>query len=211
MAKIISAKTHSSGIALGGIGTGTVELLPDGEFHYWQIANPPRFTTVSWENEVDDGENSTGALSFYVRTKNPDGKTVVRKLGMKTDPKDFTYRMFGWNKPVERIEFDGRFPVCNIDYIDKALPCNVSLKAISPFVPHKSDVSATPGFYLDFTMENPTDEEIEISILGTLQPDFANDEGCENSFSAFGNTHAVFMKPVAETDKPNCGNLCFSV
>ena len=211
MAKIITSKAHTSGIALGGIGTGTVELLPDGEFHYWQIANPERFTTVSWEKEVDDGENSTGALSFYVRTKDNNGKTVVRKLGMKTDPRDFTYRMFAWNKPVEKIAFDGRFPVCNIDYIDNALPCNVSLKAISPFVPHKSDVSATPGFYLDFTVENPTDKEIEISLLGTIQPDFANEGGCENSFTAFGDTHAVFMKPATETDKPNCGNLCFSV
>lgn len=211
MAKIISSKTHTSGMALGGIGTGTVELLPDGEFHYWQIANPPRFTTVSFEKEVDDGEGSTGALSFYVRTKDNTGKVIVRKLGMKTDPQDFTYRMFAWNKPVERIEFDGKFPVCNIDYIDSALPCNVSLKAVSPFVPHKSDISATPGFYLDFTIENTSDNAIDISLLGTLEPNFANDEGCENSFVNSGNTHSVFMKPAKETDAPNCGNLCFSV
>lgn len=211
MAKIISTKTHTSGIALGGIGTGTVELLPDGEFHYWQIANPPRFTTVSGPKKVDDGENSTGALSFYVRTKENDGRTIVRKLGMKTDSEDFTYRMFAWNKPVERIEFDGKFPVCNIDYIDSALPCNISLKAVSPFVPHKSDIAATPGFYLDFTVENPTDKAIELSLLGTLEPNFANDEGCENSFYSFSDTDAVFMKPSAKTDAPNCGNLCFSV
>ena len=31
MAKIISHKKHESGIALGGIGTGSVELFPDGE------------------------------------------------------------------------------------------------------------------------------------------------------------------------------------
>lgn len=211
MAKIVSTKTHTSGIALGGIGTGTVELLPDGEFHYWQIANPPRFTTVSWEKNVDDGEGSTGALSFYVRTKDNKGKIIVRKLGMKTDPQDFTYRMFAWNKPVERIEFDGKFPVCNVDYIDPALPCNISLKAVSPFVPHKSDVAATPGFYLDFTVENTSDKAIDLSLLGTLEPNFANDEGCENSFVNIGDSHAIFMKPATETDAPNCGNLCFSV
>ena len=31
MAKITTVKTHESGIALGGIGEGSVELLPDGE------------------------------------------------------------------------------------------------------------------------------------------------------------------------------------
>ena len=65
MAKIIMNKPSNSGIALGGIGAGSVELLPDGEFHYWQIANPPRMTNVCWENKVDDGESHTGALSFW--------------------------------------------------------------------------------------------------------------------------------------------------
>ena len=31
MAKITTTKTHTSGIALGGIGSGSVELLPDGQ------------------------------------------------------------------------------------------------------------------------------------------------------------------------------------
>ena len=116
MAKIIASKTHTSGIALGGIGSGSVELLPDGEFHYWQIANPPRLTKVCFENKVDDGENSCGALSFYARCEQ-DNKIFVRKLGLKTEPEDFTYRMFSWNKPIEKIEFDGKFPVCDINYI----------------------------------------------------------------------------------------------
>ena len=64
MAKITTIKTHTSGIPLGGIGSGSVELLSDGEFHYWQIANPPRLTRISLDKKVDDGESSTGALSL---------------------------------------------------------------------------------------------------------------------------------------------------
>ena len=162
MAKIITTKTHTSGIALGGIGSGSLELLPDGEFHNWLIANQPRITTSCCEAKVDDGEGSAGALSFWVRESKAEGKAVVRKLGMKTEAEDFTYRMFAWNKPVESIEFEGRFPVCKLNYIDSALSCNLSLKAASPFIPHNSDVSATPGFYMDFTVENPTDSELNI-------------------------------------------------
>ncbi len=165
MAKITATKKHTSGIALGGIGSGSVELLPDGEFHYWLIANQPRLTERCHENKVDDGEASTGALSFWIRAKKEGENPIVRKLGMKTDTDDFTYRMFAWNKPVERIDFDGRFPVCDLDYIDSYLPCKVSLRAVSPFVPHNSDASATPGFYLDFTVENPTEDKLEISLL----------------------------------------------
>ena len=212
MAKITTTKTHNSGIALGGIGSGTVELLPDGEFHFWQIANVDRITKVCWESKADDGEQHTGALSFYVRSEDNDGKVLVRKLGMRTEPDDFTYRMFGWNKPVERIDFDGRFPVCNLNYIDSALPCNVSLKAVAPFVPHNSDISATPGFYLDFTVENPTENELTVSLLGTVDPCFADKEaGRVNSVHKTENDVCIFSDKEKETGSPGCGNFSFSI
>lgn len=212
MAKIITTKTHSSGIALGGVGSGSVELLPDGEFHSWLIANQPRITKVCFEDKVDDGENSTGALSFWVRETKDNGKPVIRKLGMKTDNDDFSYRMFAWNKPVEKIEFDGRFPECDLNYVDGALSCELCLKAVSPFVPHNSDISATPGFYMDFTVENPTDSELNISLLGTLEPNFANqNEGNRNSLHNFSSGVAVHIEPAEITDSPSCGNICFSV
>lgn len=212
MAKITTVKTHSSGIALGGIGAGSVELFPDGEFHAWLIANQPRITKVCFERKVDDGESSTGALSFWVRECKEGKKPVVRKLGMKTDADDFTYRMFGWNKPVEKIEFEGKFPLCEINYVDRALESKLSLKAVSPFVPHNSDISSTPGFYMDFTMENPTDSEMEISLLGTLVPDFANKkDGNINSLHKNENSVAVHIQSVQQSDSPDCGNLCLSV
>lgn len=211
MAKITTTKTHTSGIALGGIGSGSVELLPDGEFHSWLIANQPRITESCCEKKVDDGEGSTGALSFWVR-ESKDGAVVVRKLGMKTDADDFTYRMFGWNKPVERIELDGRFPVCKLDYVDSALSCKLSLKAVSPFVPHNSDISSTPGFYMDFTVANPTDSELEISLSGALEPNMANKkEGNKNSLHQIGDGIGIHIEPFKKSDSPSCGNLCFSV
>ena len=210
--KIVTKKAHSSGIALGGIGAGSVELLPDGEFHSWLIANQPRITKVCFERKEDDGEGSTGALSFYVRESKADGKIVVRKLGMKTDADDFTYRMFSWNKPIEEIRFDGRFPEAELDYIDSALSCKLKLRAVSPFVPHNSDISSTPGFYMDFTVENPTDSELDISLLGTLVPDMANKtEGNRNSLHKTNDGVAVLIEPESDSDSPACGNLCLSV
>lgn len=212
MAKFTTVKAHKSGIALGGIGSGSVELLPDGEFHFWQIANPERLTRVSGGEKVDDGEEYTGALSFWVRTEDKNGRTVVRRLGMKTDPEDFSHRMFAWNKSVEQIDFDGRFPVCDINYTDSALPCDVSLKAVAPFVPHNSDFSATPGFYLDYTFENKSDKEIKVSLLGVLHPEFAN-KNTESKFSLLKNDSmmGIFLEPKENTDAPDCGNLCLSV
>lgn len=212
MPKITTTKTHTSGIVLGGIGSGGVELLPDGEFHYWQIANPPRFAKRSNDKKVDDGDGSTGALSFFLREKKENNAPVIRKLGMKTDAEDFTYRMFAWNKPVERIDFDGRFPLCDLDYIDRDLTCRISLRAVSPFVPHNSDASSAPGFYMDFTVENPSEETVEISLLGSLEPNFANKkEGNRNTLHTVGNGYGIHIEPEKKSDSACCGDVCLSV
>ena len=211
MAKIIMTKPSQSGIALGGIGAGSVELLPDGEFHRWQIANPPRLTQVCWEGKVDDGESHTGALSFWIRTERAGRRPVVRKLGMRTEPEDFTYRLFPWNKPVERIRFDGRFPVCELEYEDAALPCRLVGRAVAPFVPHRTDIAATPGFYMDFEIENTEDEPLTVSLLGTLVQEFCNDDGCRNALSMDSDSVSVTMRPSRDTDAPNCGEVCFSI
>ena len=49
---------QQSGMVLGGIGTGSIELLPDGELHEWQIYNTERWTTCHFEEKVDDGEEN---------------------------------------------------------------------------------------------------------------------------------------------------------
>ena len=211
MAEIIMTKPSESGIALGGIGAGSVELMPDGEFHYWQIANPPRMTEVCWENKAYDGESCTGALSFWVRAEKSGVRPAVRKLGLRTSQDDFSYRMFPWNKPVERIRFDGRFPVCNLEYEDKALPCRVTGKAVSPFVPHNADIAATPGFYMDFEIENTDTAPLTVSILGTLVPEFCNAGGCRNSLSKDADSIGITMHPARQTDAPDCGEVCLSI
>ncbi len=212
MATVKAKKSHTSGIALGGIGSGSVELLPDGEFHYWLIANQPRLTERCNEDKVDDGEDSIGALSFWVREKRDNRNPIIRKLGMKTDADDFTYRMFSWNKPIEEIEFDGKFPFCELKYSDSALACKLSMKAVSPFVPHNSDVSSTPGFYMEFTVENPTDSTLDISLLSALEPNFANKkEGNKNSLHTVADGIGIHIEPEKITKSPSCGNLCLSV
>ena len=211
MAKIVMTKPSESGIALGGIGAGSVELRPDGEFHSWQIANPPRMTTVCWENKVYDGESRTGALSFWIRAEREGMRPVVRKLGMRTEPDDFTYRLFPWNKPVERIVYEGRFPVCELRYEDEALPCRLTGRAVAPFVPHRTDIAATPGFYMDLEVENPGTEPIDVSLLGTLVPEFCNEGGCINELSRVPGGVGVTMRPALKTDAPDCGEVCFSI
>ena len=211
MAFFRTEKQQETGIALGGIGTGSVELRPDGEFHCWQIANQSRWGGQCDEWEMDDGEQYAGALSFWTRCKDKEGNVIVRKLGMKTSSDDFTYRMYAWNKPVEAIEYDGHFPTADLKYIDKALPMDITMKATAPFVPHHSDYSAIPGFTLDFEIANNADKELEISLLGAIEPSFANQKRCKNSLLNDNGITAVKIAPAAQNDAADTGNLCFSV
>lgn len=212
MAKFLTTKQQSCGIALGGIGTGSVELFPDGEFHQWQIYNTDRWATCCREAKVDDGEVHTGDLAFWVRTEEENGNVIVRKLGMNTAPDDFTYRMYTWNKPVEKIEFNGRFPLCELDYHDSALPCNIRLSALSPFVPHDSDTSASPGFYLNFKLQNSTDKPIKVSLLGRSIGSFMNSDAQRQS-RIVTEHDCVYLtsEPLSDNNASNCGSIALSV
>ncbi len=209
MAKFTSHKAQTCGIPLGGIGTGSVELFPDGEFHQWQIYNTPRWATCCREAKVDDGEAYTGDLSFWVRTEEDGRSPIVRKLGQRTDPEEFTYRMYTWNKPVEEISFDGRFPVCDLTYRDGALPIHLALRAVSPFVPHDADRSATPGFVLTFRAENPTDHPIRVSLLGRSLGAFLAPDGKQSYIREVGRRAALSI--VSPGDAYNSGGICLSV
>lgn len=209
MAKFTSTKQQTCGIALGGIGTGSVELFPDGEFHQFQIYNTPRWATCCREAKVDDGEAHTGDLSFWVRTEAEGEAPIVRKLGQITEPDEFTYRMYTWNKPVEAIDFDGRFPVCDLTYRDAALPIGLSLRAVAPFVPHDADASGTPGFYLTFQIKNPGDKPVKVSLLGRSLGAFLNPDGRQSRIVRQDGRVALLSS--SEGDAFDSGSLCLSV
>lgn len=211
MARFEMTKPQTSGIALGGIGTGSVELWPDGEYHFWQIANQSRWGGQCPQEQMDDGERHAGALSFWVRAEKEDGSPVVRKLGMRTDNADFTYRMFAWNKPVRRIVYDGRFPVCKLTYEDEGLPCGVELTAVSPFAPGRLDLSAMPGFLMEYTLTNPTDRPLRVSLIGSLTPSFLSGSGTANRLVREDGVTAVHMASEVKNEDADCGDVCLSV
>ena len=166
-----------SGITLGGIGTGSVELFPDGELHQWQIYNTHRWARRSFENKVDDGEAYTGALSFFLRCEDKKGGRVLRRLGFHTESEEFTWRMFTEVRPVEKITFDGEFPTARLGYEDPALACRVSSLFTAPFLPHDEKASGMPAFAVEFHLENPTDHSLKVSLAAKLKTDFCNKNG----------------------------------
>ena len=214
MAKFESHIAHNSGIPLGGIGTGTVEVRPDGYFHDWQI-----FNMGSWApNQPDccsvkNPDLRPGALSFYVRTQQQDGEPLMRRLGMRTEQNDMYH--LTWLKSVQKIDFNGRFPVAELAYHDVALPVQVCSTMVSPLVPHDSRTSGTPGFQIVFRVRNVSDRPVEFSLLGTLENPVAmgcDDRKLANSVDTDGDTtHLTMRTSAASSCVPTIGSMCFSM
>jgi uncharacterized protein (DUF608 family) len=131
MARICSGIEHNSGIPLGGIGTGTVEIRPDGYFHEWQIFNLGAWAPSQPECcKAEAPSMPPGALSFYVWARPRGAKPVMRRLGLRTD--QHNVYSFAWLKSVREIEFDGSFPVARLAYHDDDLPVFVTAAMLSP-------------------------------------------------------------------------------
>lgn len=172
MARIERGVQHVSGIPLGGIGAGSVEIREDGLFHDWLIFNlgqwSPDSPTPGCRTEHPDRGPSMAPddLTFMLRTETARGGVKVRRLALGARLNNL-YSL-AWAKPVQAIRYEGRFPIVELQYMDDSLPVRVRALLFAPFVPHNARESGTPGFCIDFRLENTTDEPVAVSILGRL-------------------------------------------
>lgn len=170
-------KAQKNGMALGGIGTGTVEIHSDGRLLDWQIFNRGQWASVDSVNKgcPDIIEPSDSILKFYIRTEGAHGDIKVRKLFHEPGAEDFRTMMYSWNKEMETICWKPDFPVCHMKYEDEGFPVQVKADYASPFVVHDSRVSGTPGFYITYTLENPGSEALQVSLMGKMKNPVARD------------------------------------
>jgi uncharacterized protein (DUF608 family) len=145
-----------------------VEIWPDGYFHEWQIFNLGRWAPQQPECcRVEGPDMPPGALAFFVWAKKEEDAPIVRRLGMRSDQHNLY--SFAWLKSVQEIEFEGKYPLATLAYRDADLPVAVTARMFSPFLPHDSRTSGTPGFYAAFTLKNLAEEPVQVSLLGTLK------------------------------------------
>ncbi|MGQ9923882.1 MAG: GH116 family glycosyl hydrolase [Armatimonadota bacterium] len=165
MARLTQTISHISGIPLGGIGAGSVEIRPDGLFHDWLIFNAGRWSPGSPGPERPP--LAPEDLVFLVRTRTGEDSPCVRYLALRAELHELY--SFSWLKCVEGIQYEGTFPAARLVYQDEALPVRLSATVFSPFIPGDSEASGTPGFVVEFHIENPAGDEVEVSLLGTLR------------------------------------------
>lgn len=166
---------NRSGIALGGIGTGSIELRKNGQFYNWTIMNNqpfgagpvfeiPQYPRNGWEDSL---------LFFLVRYQ-PEGQEAKIKLlqlpeSLEQGGMESIEYYFPWMEPVSEIEYSGRFPFIKMRFSDPDMPFLVHLEAFSPFIPHDIKNSSLPGIFFNFSIEATGSENTDVMLLGTLR------------------------------------------
>ncbi len=163
-----------SGIALGGIGTGSAELRKDGRFHNWTcFNNEPQFTgaRLTWPQD--------SILFFLVRWQLPGREPRLKLLQIESERHEqgalpMALYEFPWLSGVDAIEYRARFPFAWLSYSDDldgpdAMPLQVELEAMSPFVPHDVDASSLPAMVLDFRLRSTAREPVDVQLVASLR------------------------------------------
>ena len=172
MPKYFSHQEVRSGIPLGGIGAGKIEILPCGVLDFITFQNNiSQPITNSRENSLPCGILGNH-FAFYIKPvlpANPNG--VKRRASSLKErmPQEFccllqTVKIDGYPN-IEKIEFEGLFPFARLKYIDKRLPIDLSLCAYSAFILNDFQNSSLPLAIFDFKIENRTSLEFEIGLL----------------------------------------------
>lgn len=146
---------------LGGIGTGNVSLGARGELRDWELENLP-----------DKGR--LNPYSFFAIYAAPEkGVPVTRVLEARLNgPHDLDAgygfeRLAGLPRLAESTMY-GEYPVVDIDFHDEMLPVEVSLRAFTPLVPLDPDASGIPGAVLRYTVTNPSEVSVAVTVVGTV-------------------------------------------
>jgi uncharacterized protein (DUF608 family) len=152
--------SRAAAFPLGGIGTGNVSIGARGELRDWELANRP-----------DKG--ATLPFSFFaIRTSTGD-EVLARVLESRLpgphdgDQGHDAGRVAGLPRLAD-TRMTGEYPLLRVDFEDAELPVEVSLEAFTPFVPLDADASGLPAAILRYTVANPGDSPVAVTIAGSL-------------------------------------------
>ncbi len=178
-------KLHQTdlGVALGGLGTSTLELGRDGAFQNIRLQN-------DWTGFVAPTPHATFCA---VHVRSASGRAAGRVLQLRAP---------GGLPAVAALEYTGHFPFVTLAYRDPALPCELRLEAFSPFVPRDAESSSVPLIFFTFTAKNPGPEPLTVTAALSWVNHIAAEgarlrawpaEGNRNTLCRIGGLPAVLM------------------
>ena len=166
------SKTRNISFPLGGIGTGCIGLLGNGELGEWEIYNRPN-------------KRCHNGFSHFAIKVTSGNKSVVKVLHGDTndnlsgsyDPCDGN-RGFGYGvgeaslsalPHFKDLVFDGAFPIARLTFSESDFPVVARLCAFNPFIPHDEFNSSIPAAFFEWELENTTNDKLSIALAATVR------------------------------------------
>jgi len=135
---------YPTGVPLGGIGTGMIELLTNGR-------PGTIITNGNWAVPIIELEG----CFFAIRIEEQKGKSYFRMLQTED------YSKF---QGVSTIKYTGLYPVSKVEYFCVDIPIRLEVTAFSPLVPHDIEKSNYPGAVFIFKILNMFDDKIKVNL-----------------------------------------------
>jgi len=154
------------GMPVGGVAAGQVYLSGDGRLIYWDIFNRNHNTGYGAINY------KPGRLPTEVATP-----TQVFEPALDLD-QGFAVQIDGTNGPWARrldrtgfrdVRFCGEYPIGIVEYREPGAPVEVTLEALSPFVPLDTEASTLPATLLHYTVRNTTGQVLRGALAGWIE------------------------------------------
>ena len=169
--RYLKEKTKNIAFPLGGIGTGCISLMGNGELNDWEIFNRP-------------SKNTRNGYSHFAIKAKYNGKQVVKILHGDTN-ENYTgthiqamHTGFGFGARENSLAgfphfkdliFDGNFPIANLTLSDKDFPAIMRLTAFNPFIPHDSFNSSLPAAFFEWEIDNVSDFDVDFTLCFTVR------------------------------------------
>ncbi len=148
----LSSEFASSGVSLGGIGAGFIDLRPDGKFHESAMRN-------NW-----------------LATKPPPPMRLNLTIGTGKDARSYTLLSSLPEDHTAVTEYVGHFPIADLSYRaigDSGL--KVDIRAFSAFIPGSLNLSAYPGAIIGLRIQNSGKVSQHLSIAFDCRNDLERD------------------------------------
>jgi non-lysosomal glucosylceramidase len=146
---------------LGGIGTGNVSLGARGELRDWEIANRPA-----------KGKSLPNTF-FAIRAQAEGHDAVTRVLEGPIQPPHTLSHGYHPSTAaglprLANATFRGEYPFASVTFDDPVLPVQIELEAFTPLVPLNPEDSGIPCAILTYTVTNPSDSPVRVTLVGSL-------------------------------------------
>nr|7W2V_A Chain A, Glucosylceramidase [Thermoanaerobacterium xylanolyticum LX-11] len=149
--------SYVQGAPLGGFGAGTIGRTYNGGFSRWHLEiGKNKYTTV-YANQFSVFQKVEG---------NKDGVAQVLYAG---EPENGYLSSWKWDYPKESGMYYALYPNSWYTYTNKDLPVQLAVKQFSPIIPYNYKETSYPVAVFKWTAYNPTNKNVDVSIMFTWQ------------------------------------------